>query len=206
MERNQLSEWAIRLQALAQAGLHYTKDVYDQERFEEIRQIASLMLASQSDYPSDQLVAVFANETGYQTPKLDCRAAIFNDQDQILLVQEKDERWSLSGGWVDVDQTLVSNMIKEAHEEAGLEIEVLRLIAIQDHAKNNPVKTMHNIEKVFFECRSLGGQFQANSETIDAQYFALDKLPNLSVGKTTAAQIQLCFQAHHDPHWQVPVD
>lgn len=92
-----LLDWAIELQALAQAGLVYSKDPFDQERFERIRTIAVEMLAVQSPLPIKKLRQLFAEETGYPTPKLDTRAAIFKE-DKILLVQEKNERWSLAGG------------------------------------------------------------------------------------------------------------
>ena len=44
------------------------------------------------------MTELFCGETGYQTPKLDTRAAIFKDN-KILLVHEKNGTWSLPGGW-----------------------------------------------------------------------------------------------------------
>lgn len=84
----QLLDWAIEIQALAQAGLTYTKDPFDQERFERLRTIATEMLSVQSPIPIPHLRQLFAEEVGYPTPKLDTRAAIFSDK-KILLVQEK---------------------------------------------------------------------------------------------------------------------
>ena len=89
----QLLDWAIELQAIAQAGLTYTKDPFDQERFERIRTIATELLALQSPLPVLKVKELFAKETGYPTPKLDTRAAVFNEG-KILLVQEKNELWS----------------------------------------------------------------------------------------------------------------
>lgn len=97
MSQDKWLEWAVRLQALAQTGLAYGKDVYDMERFEEIRQIAAEMLVEPSGQPLEVVKDLFCNETGYQTPKLDTRAAIFQE-DKILLVQENDGLWSLPGG------------------------------------------------------------------------------------------------------------
>lgn len=79
--------WAIELQALSQNGLTYTKDVFDQERFERIREIAAEMIAMKSSLSTETVKGLFCNETGYQTPKLDTRAAIFQG-DQVLLVKE----------------------------------------------------------------------------------------------------------------------
>lgn len=115
------------------------KDVYDMERFEEIRQIAAEMLVEPSGQPLEVVKDLFCNETGYQTPKLDTRAAIFQE-DKILLVQENDGLWSLPGGWCDVDQSVKDNVVKEVKEEAGLDVEAQRVVAILDKHKNNPAK------------------------------------------------------------------
>lgn len=85
-------EWAKELQFIAQGGLTYSKDVFDIERFERIREIAAEMLSLQSEIPIEKVKNLFCNETGFQTPKLDTRAAIFKD-DKILLVKEDESAY-----------------------------------------------------------------------------------------------------------------
>lgn len=201
----QFLDWAIELQALAQAGLTYTKDHFDQERFERIRTIATEMLASQSPLPIAKVRKLFANETGYPTHKLDTRAAVFNDN-QILLVQENNGLWSLPGGWVDFDQSIKENTIKETLEETGLTIEPLKIIALQDRNKHNPPRYAYSVCKVFVECHLLSGSFQKNIETLQIDWFDFAELPPLAVEKTTEQQISLCFDAHHSNDWRVPFD
>ena len=72
-------EWAKELQFIAQAGLTYSRDPFDIERFERIREISAEIMSHQSDLPIEKVKELFCNETGFQTPKLDTRAAIFND-------------------------------------------------------------------------------------------------------------------------------
>lgn len=205
MSQDKWLEWAVRLQALAQTGLAYGKDVYDMERFEEIRQIAAEMLVEPSGQPLEVVNDLFCNETGYQTPKLDTRAAIFQE-DKILLVQENDGLWSLPGGWCDVDQSVKDNVVKEVKEEAGLDVEAQRVVAILDKHKNNPAKSAHRVIKVFILCRLLGGEFQPNSETVASGFFSLDDLPPLSFGKNTAEQLALCLEASRSEHWETRFD
>ena len=119
--------WAIELQALAQAGLFYGRDVFDIERFQRIRDIAAEMLADRTELPPDTVRGLFCNETGYQTPKIETRAAVFRDG-KILLVQEKDGLWALPGGWCDVLESVRSNTEKEVREEAGLDVRARRII------------------------------------------------------------------------------
>ncbi len=114
--------WAVEIQSLAQSGLAYTNNVYDIERYERLREISAEILSEKTDISTEKIKEIFCNEQGYQTPKLDTRAAIFRD-DKILLVHENNETWSLPGGWVDVLESIKSNTIKEVKEETGLDVE-----------------------------------------------------------------------------------
>ena len=206
MDQNQRwLNWAIELQALAQAGLFYSKDIYDIERFTRIREIAADMLISPSGLPLERVKDLFCGDTGYQTPKLDTRAAVFQN-DKILLVQEKNGLWSLPGGWVDVDLSVGENTVKEVKEEAGLDVKPRTVIAVQDRKKHNPEIYAYNICKVFVLCDLLGGQFLPTSEPVASGYFSMEDLPPLSENKTTAAQIQMCFDAYRTEHWQTLFD
>ena len=198
-------EWAVELQALAQAGLEYGRDKYDLERYARIREIAAEMTARQTDLPLEKVKDLFCSETGYQTPKLDTRAAIFQGE-RILLVQESDGRWSLPGGWVDVNVSVGENAVKEVKEEAGLDVVPRLVIALQDRNRRNSPRSAYGICKVFVLCDLLGGSFQPNLETLDSGYFPLDGLPELSVEKTNAEQIKMCFDACRAEHWKTLLD
>ena len=75
---DQIANWAMDLQSLAQAGLRYGHDVFDRERYEEIRRIAGEMMSARTGIPEEKLKTLFLGDEGYQTPKIDTRAAIFN--------------------------------------------------------------------------------------------------------------------------------
>ncbi|WP_368114008.1 NUDIX hydrolase N-terminal domain-containing protein [Bacteroides sp. RTP21281st1_E4_RTP21281_210402] len=195
-------EWAKELQFLAQTGLTYSKDVFDIERFERIREISAEIISAQSELSLEKVKDLFCNETGFQTPKLDTRAAIFKE-DKILLVKERNGTWSLPGGWVDVNQTVKSNTEKEVEEEAGLKVEATRIIAVQDRNMHNVPPYAYNVCKVFVLCEILSGYFQPNIETTESDYFRLEELPLLAEEKNNEEQIKMCFSAYHDKNWQV---
>ena len=206
MEKENLwLQWAVELQSLAQAGLFYGKDVYDRERYTRIREISAEMLAHMSDIPLERVIGLFCNETGYQTPKIDTRAAVFQDG-KILLVKERDGRWALPGGWCDVYVSVGENAVKEVKEEAGLDVIPQKVIAIQNRAKHNKPDYAYSICKIFVQCRCIGGEFTENAETLDARYFEENDLPELAEEKNTAAQIQMCFQAYRDENWKTLLD
>ena len=197
--------WAVELQSIAQAGLTYGKDRYDLERYARLREIAAEMLVLPSGLPLERVKDLFCGESGYQTPKLDSRAAVFQEG-KVLLVRENDGRWSLPGGWVEVDLSVGENTVKEAREEAGVDVRPERLIAVQDRARHNEPQYAYGVCKVFVLCTLLGGEFRPNSETTAAGWFSEDDLPVLAEEKNTAAQIRMCFQAARDPGWQVQFD
>ena len=114
---------------------------------------------------------------------------------------------SLPCGWVDVLETAKSNTIKEVKEETGLDVETVRLIAVQDRNKHNRPVYAYGVWKVFVLCERIGGEFAENSETTEIKYFGLDELPqNLAEEKCTKEQIEMCFQAKDDANWQVQFD
>lgn len=196
MERDQRwLKWAVELQSLAQAGLTYGRDAYDRARYERIREISAEILSHMSDLPVGTVRDLFCSETGYQTPKIDTRAAIFQDG-KILLVQENDKRWSLPGGWCDVDVSVGENTVKEVREESGLEAAAERVIAIQDRAKHNLPPYAYGVCKIFVLCSVTGGQFQENIETIGYGYFAENDLPELAEEKNNGEQLRMCFEAY----------
>ncbi len=203
--KDQIVEWAKELQSLAQAGLFYGKDKFDRERYQRIREISAEMMAHRTGLPAGRVQDLFCNETGYQTPKVDTRAAIFHEG-KILLVQEKDGNWSLPGGWCEYNLSPAESTVKEAREEAGLDVAVQRLIAVQDREKHNQPPYAYGVVKIFYLCKPLGGSFAPNLETIQSGYFALEELPPLAEAKCTEEQIRMCFQAYRAEHWRVPFD
>ena len=199
-------KWAIEIQSLAQAGLAYTNNVYDIERYEKLREISAEMIAEKSNISLDKVKDLFCNETGYQTPKIDTRAVIFKDN-KILLTHENNGTWSLPGGWCDVLESVRSNTIKEVKEETGLDVKTLKIISVQDRNKHNKPIYAYGVCKVFVLCRVIGGEFIKNIETTEIKYFSLDEIPNnLAEEKTNKEQIEMCFEAYQDKNWQTQFD
>ena len=105
-------KWAMEIQSLAQSGLAYTQNKYDIERYERLREISAEILSEKTSLNLDKVKNLFCNEKGYQTPKLDTRAAIFKGN-KILLVHENNGTWALPGGWCDVLES-VSQILKRS--------------------------------------------------------------------------------------------
>jgi len=198
--KDNLVNWAMKLQSLAQAGLTYGKDKFDLERYQEIRTISAEMMSWKSDMPLKKVKSLFCNEIGYQTPKIATRAAIFKNQ-KILLVQENDGTWSIPGGWCEVNLSVKENCIKEVKEEAGIDIEVKKVIALHSLSKHSSKEYPYGVLEIFFLCKPKEGHFEQNIETIDSKYFGINELPNMSSDKGSKEQALMCFKALNDPLW-----
>ncbi|WWR16534.1 NUDIX hydrolase [Lachnospiraceae bacterium JLR.KK008] len=197
--------WAQELQSIAQSALFYCKDPFDRERFARIREISAEMVSERTEIPVEKVKGLFCDEIGYQTPKLDSRAAIFRDG-KILLVREKNNTWSLPGGWVDVGLSVKENTVKEVKEEAGLDITVEKVIAVQDREKHNLPVYAYRVCKIFLMCSVTGGAFRENTETVESRYFGRDELPVLAEEKNNEEQIRMCFAAFEADNWETLFD
>jgi ADP-ribose pyrophosphatase YjhB (NUDIX family) len=203
MKNNKEYPWleiAKRLQAVAQAGLEYSDNKYDIDRYQQIRQISVEMVRDFTGLPMEKLVDVFASEKGYQTPKVDVRGVVFRGN-KILLVRETiDGCWSVPGGWADVGLTPSEVARKEVFEEAGLQVKPVRLLAVLDKMCHSHPPDMYHIYKIFILCEEQGGTLQNGMETSETGFFGLDELPPLSVPRITTEQIRLMFDYKNNPH------
>jgi ADP-ribose pyrophosphatase YjhB (NUDIX family) len=187
------------LKAIAQIGLTFNRDPYDRERYERIRELAAAVIAAGSGRDVGSLLEGFRTETGYATPKVDVRAAAFQ-AGRILLVREvSDGAWTLPGGWADVNEAPAASAVREVFEESGFEARAVKLAAVYDYRKRNRPHHLDSIYKLFFLCELTGGSARPSIETSEVAFFARHELPPLSVGRTTAAQIERMFCHAEEP-------
>lgn len=199
-------EWARRIQSLSQAGLTFSNDVYDIERYEELRGISAEIMEDYTDLEMVEIKELFMNETGYQTPKVDVRGAVFKEG-KILLVREKhDNKWSLPGGFCEVGLSPSENIVKEIKEEAGYTVASVKLLALLDMNKHPHPPQPYHYYKIFMHCEIIGGQASVGIETKDINFFTENNLPELSTNRNTESQIKAIFDLQRNPDKVVIVD
>lgn len=201
-------EWVKQIQSIAQAGLAYSKDEYDLERFQQLRELSVEIMSMYTKLDMEIVKDLFANEKGYQTPKVDIRAVIFQNR-KILLVKEKtDGKWSLPGGWGDVGYSPSEVAVKEVKEETGYDAVSGKLLAVLDNTlpyHHHPPSAFH-VYKLFIHCTIIGGCATPSIETVDIDFFGKDELPPLSTARNTESQIQMLFEFLEDPDKKVVLD
>jgi ADP-ribose pyrophosphatase YjhB (NUDIX family) len=194
--------WTRELQAIAQTGLAFGRDPYDRERYETLRSLASRIMAAHTASSAERIEALFAGERGYATPKVDVRGAAFDDRGRVLMVREVEDggRWTLPGGWADVNLTAAESVIKEMREETGFEVSVRKLAAVWDRTRQGHPAGVFSCCKFFFICDIVAGVATTGLETSEVGWFAEDNVPeNLSVGRVLPGQIGRMFEHARNP-------
>ena len=200
-------KWAQELQFLSQCSLAYSKDKFDRERSERIREIACEMLSFKYDIPLEKVKLDFAGELGYQTPKVETRAAVIKDNKILLVKEQFDGKWALPGGYQDVNMSIKENAIKEASEEAGAVVNPVKIIAVLDYNRHHHVNFPFGMVKVFVLCEYVSHSFVENTETLGAEFYSLDELPELSTTRTTKKQLEMCFDCYNNiENWETIFD
>lgn len=196
---------AVELAAMAQNGLTYATDRYDQARYQRLQGAAAEILALLDDGDPAQLRSVLAAESGHATPKVDVRGALFDGAGDVLLVREKrDGRWTLPGGWADALDAPGAAVEREFAEEAGLAVRATRLVAVHDGSQHNGHgASPWHIYKLFFDVTQVDPAQRPvaglDEETTGVGFFPLDRLPDLSTRRCTADQLRLAWAHHADP-------
>lgn len=186
-----------RIQALAEIGLEYSEIPYDQERYQELNDISLELLEKLTDVPIEKIIPVIEEKNGYKTPKVDVRTVVFNEKDQILLIQENvDGCWAMPGGWTDISYSPGEVAEKECFEEAGIKVKASRLLAIMDKQKQKMPPAFEYVYKIFMLCEKQDNNISTGSETSDVGWFDESKLPELSQPRNTEKQIEMMFQYH----------
>lgn len=184
---------AKRLQSIAQAGLEYGYDKYDLERYQLIRDISVEIMHGYSDAPIEKIVSLFAEEKGYQTPKVDVRGVVFRNGKLLMVKEGVDEKWTLPGGWAEVSFSPFENAEKEVFEEAGLKVKAKQLLSIFDKEKHEHPIDKYHIYKLFILCEDLGGEINSGMETLDVKWMSRDERLDLSTPRIIQSQIDTMF-------------
>lgn len=202
MTEPQWLRWAREIQAIAQTGLAFTKDPYDTERYHALRALSVRIVAEHTGVDPTAVTDLFAADTGYATPKLGVRAGVFDGDGRILLVREAvdGDRWTLPGGWAEVNQTPAESVVREVFEESGYRVRPVKLAAVWDRVRQGHPAGGAAVTKLAFVCALEGGAPTTSLETSGCGWFAETDIPSdLSIRRTLPHQIARMFDHWRDP-------
>ena len=192
-------EWTQEIFSLSQAGLAYSKNEFDIERYKRLQEITAEMIASQSLLEKEAILESFSMQAGYITPKVDVRGAVVKDG-KILLIQERaDDRWAMPGGWADLGNSPASVAEREVWEESGYRVKAQKVVAVLDANRIDPFEFYHAY-KIIFLCTLLDGEPRTSHETLAVDFFDPAHLPPLSLYRTNEDMIQEVFAHLQNPN------
>ena len=199
--------WAREIQSLAQTGLFYARNHFEEERAQRLLEISAIIVSEYAEISATEAMVAFTAQPGYVTPKVDVRAAVF-DSNKLLLVREAlDGGWALPGGWADVGETPRTAIEREVLEEAGLEVTVTRLVGVYDANRVEDSLSLFHAYKLIFLCDRKSGELSPSIETSEVGFFSVDDLPQpFSDYRTTHRHIEDAIKAREDPAWQAVFD
>ena len=200
-------QWVQQLQGIAQSGLAFSTDPYDCERYAQLRELAANIASHHTDAPFERIEALFRQETGYATPRLEVRGAVFDHEDRLLLVREvaDSHRWTLPGGWVDVGDSPAEAIRREIFEETGYHTCITKLAAVWDRGRHPYPYGPFACVVMFFLAECVGGAAASSLETTGCSWFSANQWPSdLSLGRVMPQQLQRMVVHHHQP--ELPTD
>ena len=200
-------EWSQQIQAIAQCGMAYTTNPFDRERYEKLTHLAAEIMAVQTQSDAGEVLKIFSAQEGYATPKIDVRGVLFKEH-KILLVRELMDggRWTLPGGWVDVNDAPSVSVEREMREEAGVIVKAVKLLAVYDRNLHGHPYFPFHAYKLFFLCEGSGKSTPDPLETSDPTYFGEEELPELSTPRVTEPEIRRMFEHHRHPEFATDLD
>ena len=194
MSATNFAKYLQRMLAITDTGLTYTKDPYDRERYEDLRQILWSLLQDQTELNKEELTAILKPSGSYATPLMDVRAWIVQDQKICLVRGQGEDTWALPGGFGEVGYSPKENIRKEVQEETGFTSEVGSLLAVFD--TNRFQLQNKQYAKFVFDCQLLDGRFQENQEVAELGFFDIVSLPPLSEKRITKEQMDILWQVY----------
>ena len=183
-ELPQWLNWAREIQAIAQTGLHFTENEYQQQRFQRLSEISAEILGSYTNLNSEDMLKIFDNQIGYATPRVDVRGATFQDGNLLLVRERVDGGWTIPGGWADVGDIPSGAVEREVLEETGFEVKARKVIGIYDANRTGPLEIFHAF-KIVFLCEIIGGEPRPSFETSEVAFFSQDEIPHILSGERT---------------------
>ena len=125
----------------------------------------------------------------------------------VRSISEPEQRWTLPGGWADVNQSAKECVEREVKEESGFDARALKLAGVYDYRRQGQISSHpYSIYKLFFICELTGGSARPSLETSAVEFFARDQLPQLSLGRVNPRQIERMYEHRQHPELMTEFD
>ena len=157
------------LRLLAGNGLRYAEDPWEEERWKRVQELVYEYSGKSLDLPTNEVRKRFAEEGGHITTNVGADAAVFNEEEDVLLIKRADdETWGMPGGWVEVPESPAEAAVRETREETGLAIEPVELVDVYNRRPGE--YGFHGQVNIVYRCNVAGGEIESSHESLAVQY------------------------------------
>jgi 8-oxo-dGTP diphosphatase len=122
----------------------------------------------------ERLVCTGCGQIVYLDPKVAVGTIIRGADGRLALVRRAIEPgyglWVFPGGYVDRGEEVTAAALREAREEAGLEIALERLVNIYSYARRSLIV-------IVYAARLVGGELCTDDECLEARWFTPAEIP-----------------------------
>ena len=99
-------------------------------------------------------------------------AAILDDAGRFLVIRRADNgHWEPPGGVLELDESITDGLIREVHEETGVDVRPLALTGVYKNISQG-------IVALVFRCEIVAGEVHTSPEVQDFAWFTADELAN----------------------------
>ena len=193
MDSKEFYDFLLKVQSISKIGLIYSKDPYAITNYKEINNLSTKFLEDFINVKFDR--PNYFKRDIYPTPNVSVRTVILNkEKNKVLMVKEVNlQAYSLPGGWADLYDSPSTTAKNECMQEAGANIEIVRLVGITDRTPfKNPTSIPEYV--IIFEARVIGELQEHEYETDDVGWFDVDNLPLISK-KTSKEELNRFIKA-----------
>jgi len=162
--------------AMAQTGLEYADDPYDEERYERILELVAEYYGETFGLPPAEVRERLADDLGEITPKIAAIATVFDADDRLLVIERTDGLgWCPPGGSLDLGETPAEAAEREVREETGIEVEARELV--DTYAVEPPGDFPHYSISHVYLCERVGGDATTTHEARQVEYRSVEGVP-----------------------------
>ncbi len=199
----QIAAWADKLRDVSAMGLLFSKNIHDEGAFRAVQTVAMEMLAFATGEALEDIEPLRAPIFSHPTPFAVGDAAVIDGLGRILLIRRADNgKWAMPGGALEVGETPLEGVLREALEETGVHCQAVALVGVFD-SRLCGTPSRHHLYQFMILCRPTEQAQEAKPshaiEVLEAGWFPENGLPeDLDPGHTS--RIPHAFRVWHGDH------
>ncbi|WP_088105865.1 NUDIX hydrolase [Halalkalibacter urbisdiaboli] len=117
---------------------------------------------------------------------------VINEHHEILLIKGPRRGWEMPGGQVEEGESIRDAAIREAKEESGIDIEIIKFCGIFQNVSASVCNTL-------FVGKPIGGELTTSAESLEVGFFPIQQALEMVTWNNFRQRIELCLDDSNQP-------